>query len=30
MVVADTFSWQSDWSTGLEHDNEDVVALLES
>ena len=30
MVVADALSWQADWSTGLEHDNEDVVALPES
>jgi len=30
MVVADALSWRADWSTGLEHDNEDVVALPES
>ena len=30
MVVADTLSRQADWSTGLEHDNEDMVALPES
>jgi len=30
MVVADALSQQADWSTGLEHDNEDVVTLPES
>jgi len=30
MVVADVLSQWADWSTGLEHDNEDVVALPES
>ena len=30
MVVADALSWRADWSTGLEHDNKDVVALPES
>jgi len=30
MVVADALSQRADWSTGLEHDNEDVVALPES
>ena len=30
MVVADALSRRADWSTGLEHDNEDVVALPES
>jgi len=30
MVVADALSQRADWSTGLEHDNEDVVNLPES
>ena len=30
MVVTDALSWRADWSIGLEHDNEDVVALPES
>ena len=30
MVVADALSRRADWSTGLEHDKEDVVALPES